>query len=132
MQINPITDGAEPNYWLSALIIDPDAMCKQTRGDTEACYRPEHGKTYPTEILEVLSGLHAEGRPIWKPMFQQLMYRMNEFITRNGTGRARTNAYIEGGVKNAGADIYARGVSLSSNNEMTPAAKMENSRWNGE
>ena len=119
VQMNPITCGTEPNYWLSALIIDQDAMCKQVRGDVDMCYRPEEGKSCPTEILEAISGINAEGRPIWKPMHMQPMYRMNSFITVAGEGRAKTNAYIAGGVEDVGADIFARGVCLPSDNKMT-------------
>lgn len=119
VHMNPIMEGCEPNYWLSALIIDKDAMCRQVRGDSEALYIPEEGKTCPTEILEAIAGLNAEGRPIWKPMHMQPMYRMNSFITAAGEGRASTNAYIAGGVEDVGADIFARGVCLPSDNKMT-------------
>ncbi len=120
IQMNPIVDGCEPNYWLSALIIDKDAMCKQVRDDSTALYQPEHGKSCPTEILEAIASINAEGRPIWKPMHMQPMYRMNEFITQTGSGRAKTNAYIAGGVEDVGADIFARGCCLPSDNKMTP------------
>lgn len=119
VHMNPIMEGCEPNYWLSALIIDKDAMCRQVRGDSEALYIPEKGKTCPTEILEAIAGLNAEGRPIWKPMHMQPMYRMNSFITAAGEGRASTNAYIAGGVEDVGADIFACGVCLPSDNKMT-------------
>ena len=49
----------------------------------------------------------------------QPMYRMNEFVTICGSGRAKTNAYIVGGVKDVGADIFNRGVCLPSDNKMT-------------
>ncbi len=117
--MNPIVEGCEPNYWLSALIIDKDYMCKQVRDDSTAIYLPEHGKSCPTEILEAISSINAEGRPIWKPMHMQPMYRMNEFITQNGSGRAKTNAYIAGGVEDVGADIFQRGLCLPSDNKMT-------------
>ncbi len=120
VQMNPIVDGCEPNYWLSALIIDTYAMCKQVRDDNTALYQPEHGKSCPTEILEAISSINAEGRPIWKPMHMQPMYRMNPFITVDGNGRARTNAYIAGGVEDVGADIFERGCCLPSDNKMTP------------
>lgn len=110
----------EPNFWLSCLIIDEAAMCKQVRGDNDACFVKEHGKSCPTEILEKLAEYNAEGRPIWKPMHMQPMYRMNPFITRDGNGRARTNAYIAGGSIDVGADIFARGLCLPSDNKMTP------------
>ena len=117
--MNPITKGTEPNYWLSAMIIDKDYMCKQVRGETDVCYRSEHGKSCPTEILDAITSINAEGRPVWKPMHMQPMYRMNSFITIDGEGRARTNAYIAGGVEDVGADIFQRGVCLPSDNKMT-------------
>ncbi len=108
-----------PNYWLSCMIIDEDAMCKQVRSETEALYNKEKGKTCPTEILEKLAEKNIEGRPIWKPMHMQPIYRMNGFVTRDGNGRARTNAYIEGGCADVGMDIFNRGLCLPSDIKMT-------------
>ena len=120
IQMNPYDEKkSKPNFWLSCLIIDKAAMCRQVRGDTEACYVKEHGKSCPTEILETLAQYNAEGRPIWKPMHMQPIFRMNPFITRSGSGRARTNAYIAGGAEDVGADIFARGLCLPSDNKMT-------------
>lgn len=120
VEMNPFdAKRCEPNYWLSALIIKPEAMCKQVRGEQDVCYNPEHGKSCPTEILEAIASINAEGRPIWKPMHMQPMYRMHEFITVDGSGRCRTNAYIAGGVEDVGADIFQRGLCLPSDNKMT-------------
>ena len=120
VSMNPYVESiCEPNFWLSCMIIDKDAMCKQVRSDNEACYISEKGKSCPTEILEKFAAYNAEGRPIWKPMHMQPIYRMNPFITREGNGRARTNAYIAGGCSDVGADIYARGLCLPSDNKMT-------------
>ena len=119
VRMNPIVEGCAPNYWLSAMIIDADAMCRQVRNDTEALYLPEYGKSCPTEILEALSGINAEGRPIWRPMSGQPMYRQNAFIGQNGNLRAQTNAYIAGGEKPVGWDIFDRGLCLPSDNKMT-------------
>ena len=121
VQMNPIVDDTMPNYWLSALIIDKEAMCRQVRDDATALYRKEPGRTCPTEILETLTKYNAEGRPIWKPMHMQPMYRMHEFVTREGSGRCRTNAYIAGGCVDVGADIFERGLCLPSDNKMTKA-----------
>lgn len=117
--MNPITDDTNPNYWLSACLIDKDYMCKQVRDDSRALYVPEHGKSCPTEILEAIFSINAEGRPIWKPMHMQPMYRLHEFVTREGSGRAKTNAYIKGSVIDYGADIFERGLCLPSDNKMT-------------
>lgn len=120
VSMNPFEEEKSvPNYWLSAMILDPDAMCAQVRSDNKALYLPEHGKSCPTEILEAIAGINAEGRPIWKPMHMQPMYRMNAFITVQGNGRARTNAYIKGGIEDVGADIFERGLCLPSDNKMT-------------
>jgi dTDP-4-amino-4,6-dideoxygalactose transaminase len=118
--MNPYDEStSEPNFWLSCMIIDKDAMCKQVRDDSTALYIPEEKKTCPTEILEALAEINAEGRPIWKPMHMQPMYRMHEFVTREGSGRCRTNAYIAGGCVDVGADIFERGLCLPSDNKMT-------------
>lgn len=120
VSMNPYdAENSEPNFWLSCILIDKDAMCKQVRGEKEALYLPEHGKSCPTEILEVIASINAEGRPIWKPMHMQPIYRMNGFVTRQGNGRARTNAYIEGSCADVGMDIFSRGLCLPSDNKMT-------------
>lgn len=118
--MNPFDESiCKPNYWLSAMIVDMDAMCRQMRGECSALYIAEKGKSCPTEILEAIASINAEGRPIWKPMHMQPMYRMHEAIGRDGTLRCRTNAYIEGSVKDVGADIFDRGLCLPSDNKMT-------------
>ena len=118
--MNPFDEAnSVPNFWLSCLIIDKDAMCKQVRSDSDACYVKEKGKSCPTEILEKLSENNAEGRPVWKPMHSQPIFRLNPFITREGSGRARTNAYIGGEFEDVGTDIFNRGLCLPSDNKMT-------------
>ena len=120
VQMNPYDEkNSEPNFWLSCLLIDKDAMCQQVRGEQKALYISEPGKSCPTEILETLAKYNAEGRPIWKPMHEQPLFRMNPFITREGNGRAKTNAYIEGGSEDVGMDIFERGLCLPSDNKMT-------------
>ncbi|WP_411337975.1 DegT/DnrJ/EryC1/StrS family aminotransferase [Ruminococcus gauvreauii] len=127
VMMNPFDEeNSKPNFWLSCLLISPEAMCKQVRGEQEVLYVSEPGKSCPTEILETLEKYNAEGRPVWKPMHMQPIYRMNGFVTREGDGRAKTNAYISGGSVGAdglpldvGMDIFHRGVCLPSDNKMT-------------
>jgi dTDP-4-amino-4,6-dideoxygalactose transaminase len=121
VSMNPYDEAnSEPNFWLSCLLIDDNAMCKQVRSETEAMYVSEAGKSCPTEILETLAKYNAEGRPIWKPMHMQPIYRMNGFVTQEGNGRAKTNAYIDGKAVDVGMDIFNRGLCLPSDNKMTP------------
>lgn len=74
-------DDCQANYWLSCMTINKDAMCKQVRSENEALYIKEKGKSCPTEILEAITSINAEGRPIWKPMHMQPIYRMNSFVS---------------------------------------------------
>lgn len=128
VQMNPFdSHNSVPNFWLSCMIISPEAMCRQVRGDLDALYISEPGKSCPTQILETLAYYNAEGRPIWKPMHMQPIFRMNEFITREGSGRAKTNSYIAGGMLgndgkplDIGLDIFNRGLCLPSDNKMSP------------
>ena len=120
VQMNPYVAESAPNFWLSCLLIDEKAMCKQVRGEIESLFITEHGKSCPTEILNAISSINAEGRPIWKPMHMQPIYRTNPFVTAEGNGRARTNAYILGSCIDVGADIFQRGLCLPSDNKMTP------------
>ena len=121
VEMNPIDfENSVPNYWLSCMIIKPEAMAKQVRGEQDYLYTKEEGKTTPQEILEAIASVNAEGRPIWKPMHMQPICRMNPFVTKNGNGRAQTNAYIAGDSCDVGMDIFQRGLCLPSDNKMTP------------
>lgn len=122
VSMNPYDEeGSEPNFWLSCLIVDEGAMCPQVRGERDYLYKPESGKSCPQQILDAIAAINAEGRPIWKPMHAQPVYRNNAFVTREGDGRARTNAYLPGGVEDVGMDVFQRGLCLPSDNKMTPA-----------
>lgn len=100
VQMNPY-DAANsvPNFWLSCMLIDRDAVGEG------------RGKTTPAKILERLADMNAEGRPIWKPMHMQPLYREHAFVTAAGK---------EGADTSVGADIFARGLCLPSDNKMTP------------
>ncbi len=103
---NPYNENEmEPNFWLSCMHIDENAMCKQTRTATEANFIKESGKTCPTEILETLAAYNAEGRPIWKPMHMQPIYKNCDFVF---VGDAPANE-----------DIFERGLCLPSDITMT-------------
>ena len=127
VSMNPYDEkNSEPNYWLSCMIVNKNAMCRQVRDEHKALYIAEEGKSCPTEILEAIASINAEGRPIWKPMHKQPIYCMHGFVTREGNGRGKTNAYISGGVMgkdgksfDVGMDIFDRGLCLPSDNKLT-------------
>lgn len=109
--MNPyIKDLMKPNCWLSSILIKPEAMCHQIRGEKEVSYVKEKGKSCPTHIMETLAKYNVESRPIWKPMHLQPIYRNNPFITKKG----------EDNTTDVGADIFNRGLCLPSDNKITP------------
>ena len=109
VSMNPYIESImEPNFWLSCILIDKEAMCEQVRTDKKASYHKEvPGTTCPTEIYQHLMSHNAQCRPIWKPMHLQPIYRMNEFITNNEE------------ILDVGTDIFNRGLCLPSDNKMT-------------
>ena len=121
VKMNPFDEhNSEPNYWLSCMIIDDDHKSSFVCGEKEQLWSTELGKSSPGEILAAIASFGAEGRPIWKPMHMQPIYRANPFVTVEGNGRGRTNAYIKGSGIDVGADIFTRGLCLPSDNKMTP------------
>ena len=107
VQMNPYDEkNSVPNNWLSCLIIDKEAMSKQVRTDLDVTYIKEHGKSCPSEILDVIAAHNAEGRPIWKPMHMQPIYKDNIFVSANESP--------------VNEDIFERGLCLPSDNKMTP------------
>lgn len=110
IKMNPFDENnSEPNYWLSCMTINPEAMCRQEREACTVTYVPEPKKSCPTEILDVISSINAEGRPIWKPMHMQPIYKNNPFVTREGLKAENV----------IGEDIFERGLCLPSDNKMT-------------
>ena len=121
LRMNPYDRAnSEPNFWLSCILINEEAMSPLVRGEQNFLYQSVKGKSNPQEIMEMFTKVNAESRPIWKPMHLQPIYRMNAFVTRKGNGRGQSNAYIdEGKAQDVGADIFQRGLCLPSDNKMT-------------
>lgn len=123
VSMNPYdAQNSEPNFWLSCLLINKDAMCIQKRSDSDSQYISESGKTCPTEILDALEKLNAEGRPVWKPMHLQPIYKDSPFIGRYGEIKEEKtceNIGMDGNPIDIGTDIFSRGVCLPSDNKMT-------------
>ena len=111
--MNPYdTKNSVPNFWLSCMLINKDAMCNQSVGETTVSYTSVAGKSCPAEILEKLASINAEGRPIWKPMHMQPIFSGNEFFTADGCSKSAK-------VQNIGFDIFSRGICLPSDIKMT-------------
>ncbi|MDO5124486.1 MAG: aminotransferase class I/II-fold pyridoxal phosphate-dependent enzyme [Eubacteriales bacterium] len=121
ISMNPMNlEISEPNYWLSCMIIDNEAMCSQQRGDLDVTYCAEANKSCPSEILDTLMAFNAEGRPIWKPMHMQPIFKDSEFITRYGSIGNLPEIGEDGKPCDIGRDIFQRGLCLPSDNKLTP------------
>ncbi len=106
VKMNPFNEAdSEPNFWLSSMLIDEEAMAEQLRTENSSSFVPEKGKSCPDEILEKLLEANAEGRPIWKPMHLQPLFKECPFVTMNET--------------DVSSDIFRRGLCLPSDIKMT-------------
>lgn len=65
VEMNPYTEDCDPNFWLSCMTINPEAM----------------DKTNPEKIRLTLEDNNIESRPIWKPMHMQPVYADRDFVT---------------------------------------------------
>lgn len=63
LQMNPHTADAEPNYWLSCILIDRACAVK------------------PFDIMARLNEANIDSRPIWKPMHMQPVFADCDYIT---------------------------------------------------
>lgn len=107
LSMNPYDgDKMSPNFWLSCVLIDKEAMCEQNRNDTQTSFVSEKGKTCPDEILEVLEKHNAESRPVWKPMHLQPVNKDYDFVSSDDG-------------LDVGSDIFNRGLCLPSDVKMT-------------
>jgi dTDP-4-amino-4,6-dideoxygalactose transaminase len=95
------------------MLIDREAMCRQQRSDYEYSYSSEPGKSCPDEILDTLEKYNVQGRPIWKAMHMQPIYRSYDLITRDGTVSDSANGLV------VSEDIFERGLCLPSDINMT-------------
>ena len=120
VKMNPWDEkNSVPNFWLSCLLINEKAMCETMRSEKGYLYHHQTGKSCPDEVLEALKFFNVEGRPIWKPMHMQPIYMNHAFITAEGNGRGKSNAYItKNHCVDIGADIFVRGLCLPSDNKM--------------
>ena len=87
VSMNPYLADTKPNFWLSCMLID------------------ECADIDPMSVMEKLSGMNIETRPIWKPMHMQPVFKDNDFVKVNDSA--------------VNEDIFARGLCLPSDIKMT-------------
>ena len=83
----PKPENTEPNCWLSSALLERD--CGVT----------------PAQLLNALKEENIEGRPLWKPMHAQPVFRQC--------------GYVMAGEESVSNDLFARGVCLPSDTKMT-------------
>lgn len=89
IQMMPICDYNEPNYWLSCITLK------------------ESSKIKPLDIIEALEKENIESRPIWKPMHLQPFFEKYDFFNHYDNRLSISE------------DIFNRGVCLPSDTKMT-------------
>lgn len=65
VEMNPYKEGDTPNFWLSCLTINKDAMKIAT----------------PEKLAKLLADKNIDTRPIWKPMHLQPLYKKAPFVS---------------------------------------------------
>ena len=121
IEMNPYdADTTEPNYWLPCMRLDENSLCEMTMADETYTYKSVHGRTCPMEILEALEAFGAEGRPFWKPMHIQPVFRNHVFVTVDGERRMQEEFY-NGMLERAdeGRRLFSQCVCLPSDIKMT-------------
>ena len=86
MKLNPYLPESKPNFWLSCLYIEPGC-----------------GVSF-MDVLNKLQAYKVEGRPIWKPMHMQPVFKDCDFITA---------------AEPVNEDIFGHGLCLPSDIKMT-------------
>ncbi|MDU2218970.1 aminotransferase class I/II-fold pyridoxal phosphate-dependent enzyme [Finegoldia magna] len=115
VKVNPYdVENSEPNFWLSCMLIDNNAMSECKMMDCSGHYELESGKTSPLEILDTLFKFNTEGRPIWKPMHMQPIFNSSELVTKDGILNKEEKD------TSVGFDIFSRGMCLPSDIKMKP------------
>ena len=115
VKVNPYdVKNSEPNFWLSCMLIDNNAMSECKMMDCSGHYELESGKTSPLEILDTLFKFNTEGRPIWKPMHMQPIFNSSELVTKDGILNKEEKD------TSVGSDIFSRGMCLPSDIKMKP------------
>lgn len=87
VEMNPYLPDTDPNFWLSCMTINKESTVTSA------------------QVLKKLADLNVEGRPIWKPMHMQPVFKGHDFIS------------VED--KPVNEDIFERGLCLPSDIKMT-------------
>ncbi len=87
LEFQPEAEGVCSNRWLTAVLLKKDCGVS------------------PGQLLEAMGQENIEGRPLWKPMHAQPVYRKC--------------AYVTAGETSVSDDLFARGVCLPSDTKMT-------------
>ena len=91
--IIPVGEGTKPNYWITAMTSESNMQFIEARNDRRYVYQDVHGTAAPMEIYDVLSAFNVAGRPVYKPMSMQPVYRNHEHFTLDGAWRMYEDFY---------------------------------------
>lgn len=80
IEMMPICNYGEPNYWLSCMTIRKDSKIK------------------PLDVIVALEKENIESRPIWKPMHIQPVYKGCKFFNHNDDDKSVSEEIFESGL----------------------------------
>ena len=121
MQMNPVGEGTEPDYGTPCMTVESSIGFIEKRTEQEYEYVSQHGTAAPMEILDALTAFGAEGRPVWKPMHMQPLFRDCDQMTLDGSRKdyessGHSDLFVR---SNESADIFRKGICLPADVRMT-------------
>ena len=126
MLLNPIGKDTEPNFQTSCMTVESSILFQEIRSEREYEYQSRHGTAAPMEILDALKAFGIEGRPVWKPLHMQPIFRNCDQITLDGSRMEWEKGKREGAKQeefwvrsNESADVFRKGICLPSDVRMT-------------
>ena len=84
IELNPIAEGAEPNFAQIAMTVESDICFEEERYEDGYSYTSAHGTAAPMQIIETLAREGLRAKPVYKPLSAQSEFMSCEDVTLDG------------------------------------------------
>ena len=114
VELNPIAEGAEPNFAQIAMTVESDICFEEERTGDGYSYASVHGTAAPMQIVETLGRKRLEAKPVYKPLSSQSIFECYEDVTLDGVRSEYEFADNADFIVRAdeSADIWKKGLCL--------------------
>lgn len=120
ISMNPVGEGAEPNYWISCMVCDSNIQFKETRSGRDYTYADLHGTASPMEVYDALAAFGAKSSPVYMPLSLYPAFKNYDQISLDGSRRSwrfdGDSFWIR---SNVSKECFDRGLCLPSDIRLT-------------